>query len=231
MALDVFVMSLSRYLAGDFTTATERFAREQGIPYSRLGGEKPDWSIDDAREYVRSLRMQLSLQLGLEICWRDEGETVFAEQFSFDAWHALRAFAADLTRPLSGFRFDGESHRHPALHPIWLGEVRTPYEHLIIHSDNNGFYLPTDFDGPFVLEMYEGVDEGRQPRVGSSLGLLRELNDLGRRLGLTRDCGEEGWTEQFVRDDPLELPKRGWTFMRSCARLSVSHGLPIIFDG
>src|SRR5688500_1459538 len=117
MSLDVFVMPLSRYLAGDFTTATERFAREQGIPYSRLGGGKPGLPIDEARQFVRSRRSQLSAQLGPEIRWRDEGDTVFAEQFDFDAWHALRAYAANVTRPVSDFAFDVESHQHPALRP------------------------------------------------------------------------------------------------------------------
>jgi len=229
VALDIFVMPLSRYLSGDFMTGLERFMAAQGAlhQYHRTS-PKPSLPPEEARAFVADLRRQLAAALGPEIRWRDEGDTVFAEQFSFDAWHALRAFAADQTRPAPGFRFDRDPHRHPGLDEIFDG-APSSFRHLIRHHDNQGFYLPTDFREPFELPLWEG--ERAAPLVGSSLALLRELNALGARLGLTRDQGEEGWTEPFVRGDPLEPVKHGWVFMRHCARLSVRHKLPIIFDG
>ena len=229
MALDIFVMPLSRYLSGDFMTAVERLMAAQGAldKYHR-SAPKPGIPIEEAKSFVAGLRRQLSGALGPEIRWRDEGETVFAEQFQFDAWHALRAFAADQTRPCAGFRFDQEPHLHPALDDIFSGAPST-FRHLIRHHDNQGFYLPTDFREPFELPLWE--EEHAAPIVGSSLALLRELNALGTRLGMSRDYGEEGWTDQFVRDDPMEIVRHGWAFMRHCARLSVRHKLPIIFDG
>jgi hypothetical protein len=230
MALDIFVMPLSRYLAGDFTTRAEALARETGTRFLRIGSPKPAMSIEQAHAYVASLRQQLIAGLGPAIRWNDEGETHFAQQLPFEYWHALRAYAANLTRPVDGFRFDAGSSKHPALEAIWR-DRRTPYPHLILHHDNKGFYLSTPLAKPIIIPMYEGVADEMQPRAGSSLGLLRELNELGRRLGLSRDMGEPGWTDQFDAGDPLELVKHGWVFMRQCAKISVAQKLPIIFDG
>ena len=90
-------------------------------------------------------------------------------------------------------------------------------------------YLPCDFDRPFALPMFDG--EPVTPVIGSSLRLLKELNALGSRLGLSADEGQDGWTEQFVSDDPSELPKSGWVALRHAVRTSVAHKLPLIFDG
>jgi hypothetical protein len=187
-------------------------------------------SLEQAQAYVADLRQQLIEVLGPAIRWNDEGDTHFAEQLPFEHWHALRAYAANLTRPVDSFRFDANSSKHPALDAIWR-DGKTPYPHLILHHDNRGFYLPTPLAKPFVISMYQGVADDMQPRAGSSLGLLRELNELGRRLRVSRDMGESGWTGQFSANDPLELVKHGWVFMRQCARISVARKVPIIFDG
>lgn len=229
MALDLFVMPLSRYLCGDYTTATERLAEKTGTRYARIGAEKAKMSLAEANEMVESIKGMLRKQLGPEIRWNDAGDTVFAEQFSLDNWHALRAFAANVTQPVPGFIFDSGSSQHPGLTKIWSG-TRSPYLHLIRHHDNQGYYLPTNFDQPFILPLFDAPDD-LQPRAGSSLALLRELNDLGRRIGMSKDLGEAGWTDQFAADDPLESVKYGWAFMRNVAKISVARKLPIIFDG
>ncbi len=149
-------MPLHRYLAGDFKTSTEQFMERLGASakYVRVGG-KPSASLDEAREFVRALRVRLRQSLGQEIRLRDEGETVHVRQLHRDAWHALRAFAADQQAPVVGFAFDGESHKHPNLAPIYRGKP-SAFVHLIRHGDVNGMYLPCDFDRPFEMPLFDG---------------------------------------------------------------------------
>lgn len=214
MPLNVLVMPLSRYYAGDF-------------PAARPDNAMP---LPDAQQVVNQICDMLSGSLAAEVRWEDRGETVVADQLPLDHWHALRAYAADLTQPVPDFRFGPEAHRHPGLVAIWNG-TPSPYVHLIVHQDHQGYYFPADFAAPMVLPIYPNVEESMQPIVGSSHALLRELDDLGHRLGLSRDQGQDGWTEQFESDDPYELVKWGWVFLHQCARLSVEHRLPIIFHG
>ena len=212
MALDVFVMPLSRYLAGDFVTGAERFAIETGVRYARTA-DKPAVPIEDARQFVA----QLKRQLGREVRWNDEGDTVFAKQFSLHAWHALRYFATDQTVPVPGFIFDG-AHPHPGVGTV-CQTGRSPYLHLIHHDDHRGFYLPVDFPKPFAVPL--GEDPTHGPLAGSSIKLLRELNALLPRIDAAMKTSGEA----------VARVKNGWTFMQECARLSVQHRLPIIFDG
>jgi hypothetical protein len=211
-------------------TAVERSLAALGASekYHRVGSSKPANPPEVARAWVAQLRSDLESQLGRSVRWQDEGETVFAEQFSFDSWHALRAFAADQQWPANSFQFDSQSSKHPGLARVWA-ECRSPYLHVIRHNDNNGYYLPCEFHSPFELSMSD--DPMDRIVIGSSLVLLREMNRLGTLLGITLDQGEPGWTEQLRDEDPLVLVKTGWVFMRHCARLSVKHKLPVIFDG
>src|SRR5688572_21579373 len=107
MALDLLVMPLHRYLAGDFETSTRAFAESMGIGgrYVRVGG-RPSVPIDEAREFVRAMRVRLRHALGEDIRWRDDGETDLCRRLHRDAWHALRAFAADQQAPVAGFVYD-----------------------------------------------------------------------------------------------------------------------------
>lgn len=166
--------------------------------------------------------------LGPEIRWNDEGDVVLTRQFNRDSWHALRAYAADQSRPVPGFVFDAGASNHPGLAEIYQG-ARSAYSHLIRHTDCNGFYLPCEFDQPFELSMFEG--EPVTPLIGSSLRLLKELNHLGQRLRISRDQGEEGWEQQIHNEDPLGMVKSAWTLLRHAARSSVSAKLPLIFYG
>jgi hypothetical protein len=227
MATDVLVMPLWRYLSGDFQTGTEAFAKATGVNYVRTA-PKADADAAAAQDWVRDFRRRLRSALGQDIRWRDDGETRFNDRMDFDQWHALRAFAADQSRPEPGFRFDGDSHKHPGLAQI-MQSGQTRFVSLICHCDHCGGYLPSDFETPFQYPLFENAPHA--PTWGSSLGLLRELNVLGTRLRLTRDMGQDGWSDQLVENDPLERVKLGWMWARQWTRLSVEHKLPVIFDG
>ena len=215
MHVNTYIMPLSRYFAGDFPGA----------------GERPRLPPDESQQLVAQICDVLGGSLSADIRWNDAGDVVLAEQFPFDHWQALRAYAADVTQPAPGFRFDASAQQqHPGLAAVWQGAA-SPYVHLIVHRDSAGYWFPADFAAPMVLPIYPDQEESMQPIVGSADALLRELNDLGGRLGLTRDQGEDGWTDQFESNDPLEPVKWGWVFLHHCARLSVERRLPIIFEG
>jgi len=228
MALDIFVMPLWKYLVGDFMTAAERLCAEMGVPekYHRVGGEKPGLTEMEARQYVVEIQEEMARELGMGAKWPDEGDEVFGRQFPRDYWHALRAFAADQQYPQPGFVFGEDSHEHPGLGRIW-GGAESQYLHLIVHQDHCGYYLPCEFDEPLALKTGE---DSPPVCIGSSVALLRELNTLGAKLRMRNDL-EDSWGGPFDENDPLNLAKSGWAFMHYCARLSVGHRLPIIFDG
>lgn len=69
-------------------------------------------------------------------------------------------------------------------------------------------------------------------KAGSSIRLLRELEDLNRQLGMNRDWGDLKAGEGLqTDDDPLGLVKYGWGVLHYVARISVEKRLPIVFDG
>ena len=219
MPLDVYVMPLWRYLAGDYEKAQARFGADAG---SRALSVSPA----EARTFVARLRHGFRDVSRNAMRWHDRGEPVFARPFDFASWNALRAFAADQQYPVERFNFGKEAHRHPGLHEVLYGNG-SAFEHTVKQHETGGFYLPVDLARPIELTVRD--DASSTILAGSSLALLRELNALGPRVGLDRDLGELAPGELFaVRPDPLQYVKFGWAFLRHAARLSVQHRLPII---
>jgi len=222
MTLDVYVMPLWRYLAGDYEKAQAQFG-------DSAGSRELSISPAEARTFVARLRYGFRDVSRNAMRWHDKGEAVFAKPFDPQSWNALRAFAADQQYPVERFNFGKESHRHPGLHEVLLG-APSAFLNLVKQHDTGGFYLPVDFPRPLELTVCE--DASSTILAGSSIGLLRELNALGPRVGLERDLGEMREGEVFaLRPEPLQYVKFGWAFMRHAARLSVQHRLPIILHG
>ena len=223
MPLDVYVMPLWRYLAGDYEQAQARFGG------AAAGSRALSVSPAEARSFVAGLRYGFRDVSRNAMRWHDRGETVFAKPFDVQSWNALRAFAADQQYPVERFNFGPESHRHPGLHEVLYGQG-SAFEHTVKQHETGGFYLPVDFSRPLELTVRE--DASSTILAGSSVALLRELNVLGPRVGLDRDLGELKPGEVFaVRPEPLQYVKFGWAFMRHVARLSVQHRLPVILHG
>ena len=73
-----------------------------------------------------------------------------------------------------------------------------PFQHLIIHDDGEGFYLPVEFDDVLIpdasLEIAGGV-------VGSSHALLRECREIATALELPENLSlEEAWAAAYKED-------------------------------
>ncbi len=219
MTLDVYVMPLWRYLAGDDEGVQARVSAD-------AGSRELSVSPAEARSFVARLRHGFRDVSRNAMRWNDRGDAVFARPFNVQSWNALRAFAADQQYAVERFNFGRESHRHPGLHEVLYGGA-SAFLHTVKQHDTGGFYLPVDFPRPLELTVRE--DASSTILAGSSVALLRELNVLGPRVGLDRDLGELRPGEVFaVRPEPLQYVKYGWAFLHHVARLSVQHRLPII---
>ncbi|MEK7468415.1 MAG: hypothetical protein AAB074_13480 [Planctomycetota bacterium] len=217
-------MPLWKYFAGDFLSPVERVFHAT----QRLGNPKPAAANEEARATVKRVQEMLREFCTGDSTWKDEGDEVFCEQYGYNEFHLLRAYAAEF-EALSGKRPDFDETADPAENPhlkkIGTG-VSSDYRHLIKHSDNEGFWLPIALDRPVL------IDPDTYLVAGSSSYLLAELDSLAPALGMTRDWLQLASGEYAApKDDPLGRTKFSWSVLHAAARLSVEHGLPIIFDG
>lgn len=112
--------------------------------------------------------------------------------FGYAGLHYLRRVAIHMAlgkaTPPPGTR---DAHMEPALNQEYWdrfqrGEV-LKYQHLIIHSDAEGFYVPVDFERPLVvtnLQLAGGM-------LGSTQRLQAECRDLAGILGMPVDMDHE----------------------------------------
>ena len=222
MALDIHVMPLWKFWAGEYTTAMERFAERTGTPMSRIGRQKALYPPQEARDLARGLRLWVEQETGTENAWEDDGAIVFSEQFQFEGIHAVRAYAAHREDSQEPFEITEGFERYPALRKRMAG-VPTEFPHLIHHEDNQGLYVPVDFELPLM---------GGPFSIGSSVQLMMDLAKLRRNLGAFPDYEE--WRVGSPMDEPhpgIAWVKHGIAFLYQACWRSVQSRVPIIFDG
>jgi hypothetical protein len=122
-----------------------------------------------------------------ELNWDEKIETL--ELGSGDQLHRLKKAAAKNDGTLLFFA-------------KWMKS--TVYRHLILHPNNNGFYLPFRFDEPFTLDI-----QNQKIWVGSSVRLLEELNWL--QITMERDQDQDSELIDF------------WKTLRELCRKSTKH--------
>ncbi len=224
MSLDIHVMPIWRFWAGEYSTATERLAEQTGAPFTRTGQPKALYNTGEAQQLAKDVRRWIELKTGLSEAWSDDGDIVFSKQFQFDAIHAVRAYAAHMESSEEPFTLTENFHSSPAVRRVWAG-VPTDFPHLIRHEDNAGFYVPANFESPLKLM-------GQPPIIGSSVQLMIELASLRRRLGDFPDYGARQQGEVDDEHHPgLALVKYGVAFLYQACWLSVQSRLPIVIDG
>ena len=180
--------------------------------------EEREW-LQDVQDLLREEGVEIDLlsQPGTEV-W--EGGIR-----SFYDLYQLRRLAAHLERGndvgslLSGPAADGEDVDE-LLADIWDEEAQTRFPHLIKHRGDGGYYLPIEFPEPIWVEYGDGDDEDEgleqdnTVSFGSSVALLRELNEV------------EGL---FQRNNvPAGGPREALQVLKTAAEQSVNNGLPII---
>ncbi len=175
-----------------------------------------------------------------------------AEMYGYSGLHYLRRLAAyvdsGLELPPPGNADSSDDERLAAYFRHVGGEqpgvlkglfrktprFRRQFDHLIVHSDAEGFYLPLDF--PDVLF----ADDGQIPggMVGSSPRLLAECDRLARILDIpshiTKDsdelwdaadsqgAGESRWKQYGVESFTCVA-------LREACRVSIKTGAAVVF--
>jgi hypothetical protein len=209
--LDLYVMPLSRYLAGTFeeippAAGSERLNQRATIP------------LEEAVERAAAIRAALAEAVGTEVDWPDEGEVALAKRLPQRMLHGLRSLAAHheyppkllLFRRAFGLRED--PREHPSLRRIYQGED-TEFPHLMRHSDNRGFWFPVDFAQP---------GESNEPawwRIGSAPRLGQELESVGRLI------------EKLAPERDREELERVHQELVNAIESACARRLPLIIEG
>jgi hypothetical protein len=227
--LDVYVMPLWRFKAGDFHSPIEAAVgmRPKIVTADGLD-ERParaGWfSRWRARRQVAAIRKAVESINGVPVEWADDGGVVYERQsFGFES---LRAYANWLDCREQFPQFDpppeGDYYKHPVM-SVEVGRLSCP--HLVEHDCYSGYYLPCEFERMVRVEPYLIFGQWPASRaVGSSPRLLRELDFVQATLQVP-----EGY--QYPADDPLVAVKAAYLQLREVAELSCRCGLPIIFWG
>jgi hypothetical protein len=229
MGLNVYVMPLWRFKAGDIRSPIEsaiglrpKILTADGVyKWPALGG----WlERRRASQQVKAIRSAVEAANGNRIRWADDGEVVYsAPSHGFEP---LRAYAKWLDCRDRVPKFEpppeGDYYKHPAM----TAEVsRLSCPHLVQHDLYNGYYLPCEFERMVDVEPYMIFGKWPASRpVGSAPRLLRELEVVQAKLRVPGGY-------DYPKDDSLLQVKRAYLQLCEVAELSCRHRLPVIFWG
>ncbi|MFJ8113381.1 hypothetical protein [Streptomyces sp. NPDC096132] len=143
-----------------------------------------------------------------------EPDLVEAEDTEFEMWgysglHAVRRLAVHLVangrlpEPLHEAQRATDDPLLSKVYKTLPGGPPGPYDHLIHHSDCEGYYVPVDFTHVLVDKNAPGG------YLGSSVRLLAETRRLAEALGLPEDLDPHS-EEVFEATDAEEPAGQGW---------------------
>src|SRR5438034_7049759 len=171
-------------------------------------------------------------------------EPVSFDMYGYSGLHYVRRIAAHLAagRPLPPPGDDGASSDpvQEAYYDAVIGKPRlfrkSPkfdrrFDHLLVHSDAEGFYVPVEFDEVIF------TDEVPGSMLGSSHALARECEELAQALGVPPDLdpeSEELWNESEAQGEGERWRRYGvetFTCVRllAAARESLRRGAAVVF--
>lgn len=143
----------------------------------------------------------------------------WSAEMSYGSLHFLRRFAAGVAVngvPPEPLKKNANAAAAPEIQTYWekreANEIGAKYDHLIFHSDAEGYYVPVDF--PDVLNCDSAVPLPGD-WLGSAIRLKHECADLATRLGLLP-------TIDFDPDDD-----NAWKQLKKTTRGAVWHKYPI----
>lgn len=146
----------------------------------------------------------------------------------------LRSYAAHIAVHGKPPEEEGRESINTELDEMYEGKRPfAPFDHLINHSDAEGFYVPVDFKEPFVFQARTYDGEGTWDcYVGSSQRLLHELDELNKHLKMPGDYGDLGGFEplsKVVDERPYGAECWVWAVLHWFARASVERNLLLEF--
>jgi hypothetical protein len=139
----------------------------------------------------------------------NERDVLEGGMWGYSGLHTVRRIAVHLAE--TGALPDSlqEAHRaadDPLLRKAYAGfpgEPAGPFDHLIYHSDCEGYYVPVDFGQVIVDERLDGG------HLGSSVRLLAETRRIVSALGLPEDLDPDS-EEVFGAWDAKTPAAEGW---------------------
>lgn len=167
-----------------------------------------------------------------------ERDVLWGYMGSYSALHTVRRVAVHLAAT-GGLPDPVKEHDRAADDPLLKkaydegpGQSAGPFDHLIHHGDDRGYYVPVDFGQVIFDERLEGI------ALGSSVRLLAETRRIASALGLPEDLDPD--SEEVVGARDAETPAiEGWqrygVESDGCLRLiraakhSVATGAAIAF--
>lgn len=165
-----------------------------------------------------------------------KGDAFFScQMWGYSGVHYLRRIAAyiGLDKEVPGPGGD-----NPADDPVlieYYDYLAPGFEHLVMHSDAEGFYVPLDFEDVIYPSEELGVAGGI---VGSSVRLLSECTRLAAWLELPLDLDPESEEVWDAADSPAvdgpkwkQYGKESFACIRliKAAKVSIDSGAAIVF--
>jgi hypothetical protein len=218
-----------------------------GIP-SEVRESEPEYVEYFGRqmEAVNDILVSFDLPEHAEPFDIEDERTVEFDMLGYGGLHYLRRLAAHLALrgelPPPG---EGDAASDSVLNDYYRifdasrarGEsAGMPFQHLIVHGDAEGYYLPVEFDEVITPDASLEIAGGM---LGSSHALLRECRELARQLELPEGLSPDD--EAF--DNPFEeqgLGEAKWEQYRvesyiclgliGACEASVEHGAAVVFE-
>jgi hypothetical protein len=234
VGLDIYVGSLTRYFVGDWELVAQKVARELGMPISVARQYDPPDAIrdpDQIRPSIIGWRDRLSRDLGgnlpSPLNWDESGDApYFTDKPTWDCYGDLVLWAAydeqpQLPRPVQHIE---DCSNDPAYSLCAKEDFRSRYTQLYEIT----MRLPCLFH--FVFE----ADDvgGQRIRIGSSVALVEQLEELNRRTWKADSAVLEKWAwDGSEFGAPLETGARfAFALFTKLTRFSVENALPMRLD-
>jgi hypothetical protein len=169
----------------------------------------------------------------------------YSEQVGpYAVFHHLWRYAAHL-------EINGKSPKEPGTHPkddpVYLQAIAKPhtrFEHLLRHSDDEGFYYPIDFEklleisieppqGGFLKKLFGGnAPTGGAPiSFGSAIQLQKELLEINEHLGVpVRDEVPSETYADGIHGDEWGDEKWTWVVLYFMSKKAIEHGQIVVFE-
>lgn len=237
MGLDVYAGSLTRYYAGEWETAVQKYARENNMecytvrtaPSASAGDPMtPEEICEWVKEWVDGLNIGLGDNLDQPLEWEESLSTpYFTDKPAWDCYSSLLLWAAYSEHPELTVPFDciKDWSADEAYIRSTNPEFRSKYGALLYDVE---MWLPSKFDFVFKGPNANGATIG----FGSAVALLEQLNELNSRTWGADEATLVQWRKHPVDNlAPLEEgAKFAFAIFHWLASAAVEHKLVIKLD-
>jgi len=183
-------------------------------------------------------------QTGFTLPAGNEEDLGYSEQVGpYAVFHHLWRYAANL-------EVNGKPPAEPGTHPLddpayiqAMEKPRTRFDHLLRHSEENGYYYPIDFpeilnivpepeSTGFFKKVFGGSKATSMPiSFGSAIRLKQELLEINEHLRVPiRDEAPSETYADGIHGDEWGDEKWTWVVLYFMSRKAIEHGQIMVFE-